>query len=158
MEAERCLAAHGRRTREKLRMPVTSDSPDLKHGSGHRHLNQRHEGHGGHDGRGRVHHDAQRAMIGVAAFLVTMRNLRDGQHCQQNHANKRYGRKSTGLSASITSRACLECCDQWLFRVVEPLALRIHGIRCTSDVDVTVGSVQSCVFSPKTPVFEFRLN
>jgi hypothetical protein len=121
MKAERCLAAYGRRTREKLRMPVTSDSSDLKHGSGQRYLNQRYESYGGHDRRGRVHHDAQRTMIRVTAFLVAMRNLRDSQQRQQNQADKSNGRKSTGLSASFTLRACLESCDQLLFRVVEPL-------------------------------------
>lgn len=137
---------------------MTSDSPDLKHGSGHRNLNQRDEGHGGHDRRGRVHHDAQRTMIGIAAFLMAMRHLGYSQQCQQNQTDKGHGRKSTGLSASTTLRACLESCDQLLFRVVEPLPLRIHGIRCTSDVDVTGESVQPCVLSRKTPVFGFRLN
>jgi succinate dehydrogenase/fumarate reductase-like Fe-S protein len=60
-------------------------------------------------------------MIGVAAFLVAMRNLRDSQQSQQNQTNKGHGRKSTGLSASTTLRACLESCDQLLFRVSESL-------------------------------------
>jgi len=84
-------------TREKLRMPMTSDSPDLKHGSGHRNLNHRDEGHGGHDRRGRVHHDAQRTMIGVAAFLMAMRNLRDSQQRQQNRQTRATAAKARGF-------------------------------------------------------------
>jgi len=126
---------------------MTSDSPYLKHGSSQRDLDQRDDEDRRHDRRGRVHYDAQRAMIRVAAFLMGMCNLRDSQESQQKQADKGHGRKSTGLSASTTLRARMESCDQLLSRVVEPLPLRIHGIRCTLDVDVTRESVQQCVLS-----------
>jgi hypothetical protein len=94
---------------------MTGNAPDLGHRSGHGDLNQRDECHRGYNGRGRVHHDAQRAMIGVAAFLVVMRDLRNSQQRQQNHTDKGHDRKSTWLSASIPLRACLESCNQFLF-------------------------------------------
>ena len=82
---------------------MTSDSSDLKHGSGQRYLNQRYESYGGHDRRGRVHHDAQRTMIRVTAFLVAMRNLRDSQQRQQDQTH--HGDDRPGTWPSVESSA-----------------------------------------------------
>ncbi len=95
-----------------LRVPISRDSPDLEDRSGHRDLNQRDDSRSSYDRRGRVHHDAQRTMIGVAGFLVGMRDLRNCQQGKQNQTHQRYSRKSTTPRAAAPLVACLKSSKQ----------------------------------------------
>jgi hypothetical protein len=50
-------------------------------------MDQRDKRRGSHDRRRRVHHDAQRTMIGIAQVLMSMNDLRHCQKGQKDHAN-----------------------------------------------------------------------
>ena len=82
-------------------MPFSRNGPGLKDWRGYRNFYERDEGRRHKNGRGRVHHDAQRTMIGIADFLVRMRNLRNGQQRQKNQTYNRNRRESLGPSGVL---------------------------------------------------------
>jgi hypothetical protein len=61
----------------------------LKDGRRHRNLHQRDKGSGDSDGRCRVHHNAQWAVVGICIRRVRMRDLNKGQQGQQGQTYQR---------------------------------------------------------------------
>ena len=78
------LAGGWGRTREELRVPVTNDRSRFEHRR--RRFDLDHDDHGSRhrNGRGCVHDDAQRAMIGVALDGMDVRHLDDSQQRKQD--------------------------------------------------------------------------
>jgi hypothetical protein len=65
--------------------------------------------HGGHrDGRGRVHDDAQRAVIGVGVEGVDVRHLHHGQKREQDEAHQSNCARCTGSCAALSADLCLQ--------------------------------------------------
>jgi hypothetical protein len=108
LETEKCLAARGRGAREELGVPVPSNSANFEGRQRRCHLHQRDQNRSCGNRRGRVHHDAKRAMIGVADALVAVRNLRNREKGQQDQAHNSYDHKNTGPIATSAESACLE--------------------------------------------------
>jgi hypothetical protein len=82
-------SAERRRTDKKRRVPAgENDCPDFNdrrlNADADKHDDQNRDD----DRRDRVHHDAQRAMVGVSIKRVVMGDLSDGQQNQQNEAHK----------------------------------------------------------------------
>jgi hypothetical protein len=92
------LVPGGRRAIEEGRMPISTNranfkrrwrrgcDPDRENANCHDH--ERHN---------RVHHNAERAMIGITADRMHVRNLGDGQKRQQDEAHHSYGPQSARL-------------------------------------------------------------
>ena len=86
-ELENCedaLAGGWRRTGEELRMPVADDSARFENRGRRFDPNQDDHGSRYRNGRGGVHDDAQRAMIGVALDGMDVRHLDDSQQRKQD--------------------------------------------------------------------------
>ena len=102
------LAASRRRARKQLRTPVPNHSPGFKRRSPVLHLHQNHQtSRHGHRCRG-VHHNTQRAMVGVRFNLVEVRNLNHRQQRQQHQAHHRNHRQSPWLRAVVPAEMSLE--------------------------------------------------
>ena len=77
------LAASGRRASKQDGMPVSDDRASLAHrGRCDSDPDQENLSHGDCERHHRVHHDAQRTMIGVAANRMHVRHLGHGQNRQ----------------------------------------------------------------------------
>ena len=83
-----------------------------KHWGGSLDLDQHdHRGHD-RDGRSRVHHDAQRAMVGVAVERMHVRHLDHGQQRQQGKThNGDQPAKRLALARPILREMCLKSCS-----------------------------------------------
>ncbi len=100
----------GRGTREKLRMPVTNDRTGLEDRSRSFNLNQNHHCGRRRNRRGRVHDDAQWAMVGITLNGVNVRYLHNRQQRKQDethHGSQRPGTKpGVQLSAEAIPQPC----------------------------------------------------
>jgi len=76
-------------------MPETYDRPRFKNRGHCFDLDQHDHGSRHRNGRGCVHDDAQRAMVGVALDRVEVRHLDDGQQRQQDKTHHGDHRQST---------------------------------------------------------------
>jgi hypothetical protein len=64
---------------------------------------------GGHrDRRGRVHHNAEGAVVGVGIVGVDVRHLRNGQQGEQNQAHYRGSARCACPRASTAAGLCLQ--------------------------------------------------
>ncbi len=118
------LAAGGRGAREELGMPVADDSVRLKNRGGDLDLDQDDHGRADRDGRRGVHHNAERAVIGIGVHRMDVSHL---DYCEQRQQDKTHhggNRQSAWLCAAIPAEVCPECCQ-----TTTP-ALRIHIIGC----------------------------
>jgi len=88
------LAAGGRGARKELGMPVTGNRLRLKNRGGGPDLDQHDHGRSDGYGRCRVHHDAQRATVGIGVHLVNVRHLDHGQQRQQDNTHNGGQRQS----------------------------------------------------------------
>lgn len=103
MNRNDALAAAGRGANEELGLPEAGNRVRLKNRCGGLKLDQDDNGGGYGDGRCRVHHDAERAMVGVAIDGMDVRHLNDGQQRQQNKTHHRECRKSPRFGAALCS-------------------------------------------------------
>ena len=108
MKTERCLADCGRGACEKLRMPVTGYAANLKNRGRDRDLDESDESRRDDHGRGRMHDDTKRAVVGIAIVGVCVGHLSDGQQGQKSYAHKTHRRKSPGLCVAIIGGALLK--------------------------------------------------
>lgn len=93
-------------------MPVPGDWAGLKNRRGALNLDQ--NNHGGRDRhrRRRMHHDAQRAVVGIGVKLVHVRDLRDGQQRKQEQTEHGYQRQGTWPCAAFPARNCQKSCQR----------------------------------------------
>ena len=124
-DREKALAAYRRGACKELGMPITGDRSRLKNRSAGLDLDQNYCGSGNRYGRGRVHHDAERAMIGIGFHRMHVRHLDKSQQRKQNQADQGHCRQSTRLCAAFIPEMRLE-----LRQPTTPV-LRIHTIGCT---------------------------
>jgi hypothetical protein len=118
------LAALGRRTYEKLRLPTPCDRARfINRGAG---LNLDQDNNCGRhsDRRGRMQHDAKWAVVGIRIDRMHVRNLNNRQQRQQDKAHHGHYRQSERLCAASSAEMCLKSCQ-----TATP-ALRIHNIGC----------------------------
>jgi len=73
------LAGGWGRTREELRVPVANDGSRFEHRGRRFDLDQYDHGSRHRNGRGRVHDDAQLAMVGIALSGMDVRHLDHGE-------------------------------------------------------------------------------
>lgn len=78
---------------------------------GRTHLHQRNGGGRGRDGRRRVHHDAQLAVIGVGLVRVQVGDLGHGQQGKKDKAHDRYRREDAVPGAAAAVEICPQCCQ-----------------------------------------------
>lgn len=95
------LKAHGRRSREELRMPIPRNPSNFRYGRGHRNLHQCNRRCHRQNRRGRVHHDTDRTVVGIGRALMCVRNLRYREQSQKHHAHSCDHRKGTRPQAAI---------------------------------------------------------
>ncbi len=105
------LAAGRRRACEKLGMPVANHRTRLIHRRRSLYLSQHHHGSRNRDRRSRMHHDAQRAMVGIALQHMRVRHLHHGQQRHQEKTNHRRRRQSACLATAISADWCLRSCQ-----------------------------------------------
>jgi hypothetical protein len=95
------LAAGGRGACKQLGMPVPDDRLRRKNRGGALDLDQHNHGGRDRDGCGGVHHDAQRAMVGIAVERMHVRYLDHGQQRQQGKTHHGDQRQSSWLWPAI---------------------------------------------------------
>jgi len=108
---ELALDAGWRGSREQLRMPVTRNRLRLKGGDAALHMHQHHDGCGNRNRRRRMHHDAERAVVGIRVYLVDVRHLNHGKQGQQEQAHYRSNRQQACLCAAFAAQKCLNSCQ-----------------------------------------------
>ena len=96
LNPEECLAAGGRRTDKKLGLPFADGGNRLKLRYRGPQLDQYDDRRCNRNRHCRVHHDAQRAMIGCRLVGVEMRHLHHGQEGQQHETHHCHDRPETG--------------------------------------------------------------
>ena len=105
------LAAGGRRACKELGMPVANHRSRLKHRHLGLDLHQHHCGSRNHDRRSRVHHDAQRAVVGIALQRMHVRHLRHSQQRHQDETHNRHRRQSAWPATERSADLCLQSCQ-----------------------------------------------
>ena len=101
------LAACRRRTRKQLRVPMAGNPANLNKRRCYCDLDERNDGRSRNNGRRRVHHYTERAMIGVSVCRVRVRDLRYGKQGQQSQTHQRHHKGAGPFAASIL-KACLK--------------------------------------------------
>jgi hypothetical protein len=115
------LEAGWRGTREELRMPVASDGACFKNRLGCLDVHQHDDGGCDRDRCRRMHHDAERAVIGVGIDRVDVGYLHHRQQRQQHQTHNGCQRQSTKLCAAISAEICLKCSQN-----IDPLLKNTH--------------------------------
>lgn len=78
--------AHRRGADKQPGLALVQDEDRLGYGRERAKLNQHNDGYGGHGRCHGMHHDAQRAMVGVSIFRVQVSDLGDRKQGQQDKA------------------------------------------------------------------------
>ena len=129
------LTAGGRRACNELGMPVADSRARLKNRRRSLNLHQHHHGNRNRDGRRRVHHDAQRAVVGIALQRMHVRHLHHGQQRHQEKAHHRRRRQCAWLSTARSADLCLQSCQPTtlVLRITKLYAIApAVGPRCAS--------------------------
>lgn len=97
------LAACGRGARKELGMPVADDRERLKNRGRGLNLDQYDNSSRHRDRRCSMHHNAERAVVGIAFERVHVRHLDHGQQRQQGKTHDCDQRQGAWLCASIAA-------------------------------------------------------
>jgi hypothetical protein len=92
-------------------LPLASNNDWLGLGRRSSQLHDDNNGRGGGNGRHRVHHDTEPAVIGVRLVRVQVRNLSYDEHREQDQTEHRHGRQNAGPSAAFAAGNCLKSCQ-----------------------------------------------
>ncbi len=92
-------------------MPVPGDRAGLKNRRSALDLDQNYYCGRDRHRRRRMHHDAQRAVVGIGVYLVHVRDLRHGQQCQQSQAHQGDQLQSTWPRAAFPAQKSLKSCQ-----------------------------------------------
>jgi hypothetical protein len=84
-------------------MTMEDDRAHLDNRRGGPYLDQDHDGRRNRNGRGTLHHHAQRAMVGIAVERVHVHHLDHSQQRQQNQTQQGGRPKSLRLRAKIAA-------------------------------------------------------
>jgi len=92
-------------------MPVTDERARFKSWAATLHLDQHNYGSRHRNGRGRMHDDAQLAMVGIALERMRVRHLDHRQQRQEGKAHHGGNRQSAWLRVAYTAGNCPETCQ-----------------------------------------------
>ena len=102
----KALAADWGRADKKLGMPIACDRMRLINRGAGLNLDQYNRGRCHCNRRGRMQHNAKRAVVGIGVYRMHVRNLHNRQQRQQDEAHHGNHRQSKALCAAFFAEMC----------------------------------------------------
>jgi hypothetical protein len=102
------LTAGGRGACEELGAPIPDGRAGLDERRGGHSADQDNDRRNHRNRRGRMHRDAQLAMVGIAIGRMDVRHLNDGEERQQDQAQESHSSESARLLEAAPAEMCLQ--------------------------------------------------